>query len=98
LIKCVNHAISGDIRPDHVPEYGKQEIEWQGRSWRLLENKSQNKIDEWSVSRRCEEGPRLEGCHGSVVGIVCWVAYNKLRGKEEQAKVAGNPEKGSVKP
>ena len=35
---------------------------------------------------------------GSVVGIVGWVTYNKLRGKEEKAKVAGNPEKGIAKP
>jgi len=91
--------------------YGKQEIEWQDRSWRLLENKPQNKIDEWSTSGALvggvlggvKKGLGWRGVTGgagigSVVGIVCWVAYSKLGGKEEQAKVAGNPEKGVVKP
>jgi len=90
--------------------YGKQEIEWQDRSWRLLENKPQNRIDEWSASGALVGGV-LGGVKkglgwrgvvgsagiGSVVGIVGWIASNKLRGKEEQAKVAGNSGKGIVK-
>jgi len=89
--------------------YGRQKIEWQDRSWRLLENKPQNKIDEWSASGALvggvlggvKKGLGWRGATGgagigSVVGIVGWVAYNKLRGKEEQAKAAGNSEKGIV--
>ncbi|KAF4551311.1 Hypothetical protein D9617_14g077680 [Elsinoe fawcettii] len=28
---------------------GREEIEWQSRSWRLLENKGQMEVDEWSL-------------------------------------------------
>jgi len=90
--------------------YGRQEVEWQDRSWRLLENKPQNRIDEWSASGALvggvlggvKKGLGWRGATGSagigsVVGIACWAAYNKLRGKEEKAKDAGNSEKGIVK-
>ncbi|CUS15814.1 unnamed protein product [Tuber aestivum] len=30
--------------------YGRQGIEWQDRSWRFLEYKPQNGIDQWSAS------------------------------------------------
>ncbi|KAF7198536.1 hypothetical protein HII31_00275 [Pseudocercospora fuligena] len=29
--------------------YGREEIEWQDRSWRLLENKGQVETDDWSL-------------------------------------------------
>lgn len=28
--------------------YGRDEIEWRDRSWRLLENKSQVAVDDWT--------------------------------------------------
>ena len=67
--------------------YGKQEIEWQDRSWKLLENKPQNRIDEWSASGvlvggvlgGVGKGLGWKGVTGSagiggVVGIVGWMA------------------------
>ena len=67
--------------------YGKQEIEWQDRSWRLLENKPQNRINEWSASGvlvggvlgGVGKGLGWKGVTGSagigcVVGIVGWMA------------------------
>jgi hypothetical protein len=29
--------------------WGKEEIEWEDRSWRLLENKGQMAVDDWSL-------------------------------------------------
>lgn len=29
--------------------WGREEIEWQDRSWRLLENKGQMEVDDWSL-------------------------------------------------
>ena len=29
--------------------WGRQEIEWKDRSWRLLENKGQMEVDDWSL-------------------------------------------------
>ncbi|KAG0128278.1 hypothetical protein HOY82DRAFT_566023 [Tuber indicum] len=90
--------------------YGKQEIEWQDRSWRLLENKPQNRIDEWSASGALiggvlggvKKGLGWRGITGSagigsVVGIVGWAVYNKTRGPGERVKVAENLEKTVVK-
>ncbi|KAG0641391.1 hypothetical protein HOY80DRAFT_734107 [Tuber brumale] len=90
--------------------YGRQEIEWQDRSWRLLENKPQNRIDECSASGALvggvlgglKKGLGWRGITGSagigsVVGIVGWVIYNKTKGQGEQVKVAENLEKAIVK-
>lgn len=41
--------------------YGREEIEWKDRSWRLLESRGQNQTDEWSAAG-------MAG--GSVVGVV----------------------------
>lgn len=30
--------------------WGREEVEWQDRSWRLLGNKGQNEVDEWSAA------------------------------------------------
>ena len=30
--------------------YGREEIEWKDRSWRLLENKGQVEVDSWMLS------------------------------------------------
>lgn len=30
--------------------YGREEIEWNDRSWRLLESRGQNRTDEWSAA------------------------------------------------
>lgn len=30
--------------------WGREEIEWKDRSWRLLENKGQVEVDTWSVA------------------------------------------------
>ncbi|KAI9791861.1 MAG: hypothetical protein M1816_003406 [Peltula sp. TS41687] len=30
--------------------WGREEIEWRDRSWRLLENRGQNEVDRWSVA------------------------------------------------
>ena len=29
--------------------YGREEIEWRDRSWRLLENRGQVEVDDWGV-------------------------------------------------
>ena len=29
--------------------WGRQEIEWQDRAWRLLENEGQMRVDDWSL-------------------------------------------------
>lgn len=50
--------------------YGREEIEWKGRSWRLLENEGQKEVDDWSFL-------------GTVVGAVAaarqMVAHEALR-------------------
>ena len=30
--------------------YGRDEVEWQDRTWRLLENKGQREVDDWSAA------------------------------------------------
>ena len=30
--------------------WGREEIEWRDRSWRLLENRGQNEVDQWSLA------------------------------------------------
>ncbi|CUS13837.1 unnamed protein product [Tuber aestivum] len=90
--------------------YGRQGIEWQDRSWRLLENRPQNGIDEWSASGALvggvlggvKEGLRWKGITGSagigsVVGIAGWAVYNKMGGRGEQANAVGDSEKADVR-
>jgi hypothetical protein len=47
--------------------WGREEIEWRDRSWRLLENKGQVEVDTW-------------GYLGVVVGVTTFLATRKLRG------------------
>ncbi|PWW73664.1 hypothetical protein C7212DRAFT_359382 [Tuber magnatum] len=90
--------------------YGRQEIEWQDRSWRLLGNKPQNRIDEWSASGALVGGVLggvREGLHwrgvigsagiGSVVGIVGWAVYSNVKGRGGRVEVAGDSGKANVK-
>ncbi|RPA99076.1 hypothetical protein L873DRAFT_1807293 [Choiromyces venosus 120613-1] len=77
--------------------YGRQEVEWQDRSWRLLENKAQNRIDEWSASGALvggvlgsvKKGLGLRGIAGSagigsIAGIVGWTVYSRVKGGESK--------------
>lgn len=41
--------------------HGREEIEWKDRSWRLLENRGQVEVDEWSLPGTVV---------GAVVGVV----------------------------
>lgn len=54
--------------------YGRQEIEWQDRSWRLLENRGQVETDDWTVA-------------GAVVGAL--VAGRAARGLGWRGVVGG---------
>src|SRR5205085_879411 len=47
-------ALAGRMR-------GKEEIEWQDRSWRLIENKGQSELDYWIIDG---------GFLGAVAGVV----------------------------
>ena len=46
---------------------GKEEIEWQDRSWRLLENKGQVEVDDWTYG-------------GMAAGLVTSVAKGRSLG------------------
>lgn len=65
--------------------HGKEHIEWADRSWRLLENKGQVEVDDWSLGRRgcgrcgcCGKETRMAsgyrwGCNGEF-GRRGWVS------------------------
>lgn len=53
--------------------YGREEIEWKDRSWRLLENKSQNQTDEWSAAGMVG-GAVVGATAGRSVGVASWRA------------------------
>lgn len=51
--------------------YGREEIEWKDRSWRLLENQGQNQTDEWSAAGMV--GGAVGGVAiGRSVGVAAW--------------------------
>jgi len=47
--------------------WGREEIEWKDRAWRLLENKGQIEVDTWSVA-------------GMTAGVAALAATNGLSG------------------
>lgn len=53
--------------------YGREEIEWKDRSWRLLENKNQNQTDEWSAAGMVG-GAVVGAAVGRSVGVASWRA------------------------
>ncbi|KAK7430358.1 hypothetical protein QQZ08_003106 [Neonectria magnoliae] len=48
--------------------FGREEIEWQDRSWRLLENKGQTETDDWTVAGMAA-GAALGAVTGRNVGL-----------------------------
>ncbi|KAK7414714.1 hypothetical protein QQX98_006482 [Neonectria punicea] len=48
--------------------FGREEIEWQDRSWRLLENKGQTETDDWTVAGAAA-GAALGAVAGRNVGL-----------------------------
>lgn len=66
--------------------WGKEQIEWQDRSWRLLEMPGQVKIDDWTVA-------------GMVVAPVVWAGAGMgtgLTGKRWMLGLTGAGAVGSV--
>ncbi|EME79684.1 uncharacterized protein MYCFIDRAFT_37873 [Pseudocercospora fijiensis CIRAD86] len=65
--------------------YGREEIEWRDRSWRLLENKGQVETDDWSLI-------------GTVVGAMAALRQStvKVTGMRRAMRVAGGAGVGSM--
>lgn len=63
--------------------YGREEIEWKDRSWRLLESRGQNQTDEWSAA-------------GMVGGAVGGVAVGRSVGVAAYRAAVGGAGAGSV--
>lgn len=63
--------------------YGREEIEWKDRSWRLLESRGQNQTDEWSVA-------------GMLGGAVGGVAVGRTVGVAAYRAAVGGAGAGSV--
>lgn len=84
--------------------YGREHIEWQDRSWRLLSNPYQNQTDVWSAAgmvvggavggaRRGALLPAWRGVAGgaglgSLAGVAAMMAWRVLRGDPELVKEA----------
>lgn len=52
--------------------WGREEIEWKDRSWRLLENKGQLEVDDWTyvgILGGAVASARLRGWRGKIGGI-----------------------------
>ncbi|KAF2207715.1 hypothetical protein CERZMDRAFT_88373 [Cercospora zeae-maydis SCOH1-5] len=62
--------------------WGREDIEWRDRSWRLLENKGQKEVDDWSLV-------------GTVVGAVGFGA-GRGSGMAKVMRVAGGAGVGSM--
>lgn len=63
--------------------YGREEIEWKDRSWRLLESRGQNQADEWSAA-------------GMVGGAMGGVVVGRSVGVVTYRAVVGGAGMGSV--
>ena len=63
--------------------WGREEIEWKDRSWRLLENKGQVEVDTWSTS-------------GAVAGAAAVMLRNRGLGGLGWRTVMGSAGMGSV--
>lgn len=66
---------------------GKEEIEWQDRAWRLLANRGQVEVDEWSLC----------GVGAGVVGLM-WARKRgpDLKGWRRAVRVVGGAGLGSL--
>jgi hypothetical protein len=78
--------------------WGREEIEWQDRSWRLLENKGQVAVDDWTYSGMAlglgaaiarGKGLGLRGVAGSVgagsiAGMLGYMGSGYLTGKGQK--------------
>ncbi|CAH0029296.1 unnamed protein product [Clonostachys rhizophaga] len=56
--------------------YGREEIEWRDRSWRLLENEGQLETDDWTYAGMVA-GPAVlaatkGGALGGMLGYMTW--------------------------
>lgn len=51
--------------------YGREEIEWKDRTWRLLESQGQNQTDEWSAAGMAG-GSVVGVAVGRSVGVAAW--------------------------
>jgi len=78
--------------------WGREEIEWRDRSWRLLENKGQMEVDTWSAIGTVAGGilgsggwrGRLGGAGlGSLAGVAGYMGwrYGVKKGKWEEEKL-----------
>jgi len=78
--------------------WGREEIEWRDRSWRLLENKGQMEVDTWSMLGTVAGGllgrggwrERLGGAGlGSLTGVMGYLGwrYGVKKGKWEDEKL-----------